>query len=593
MPLEEPPSDNVTQAEAQAIVADLAKKTPETTPAPPPVTEAEPGAAGTPAAGSPVAEKTEISAPADVLNKAVSEANEDTHVGNNSAGEPIYERSNGSRYAVGEQRTSNQGTITPTYESSVHGLDSDRLKVVKPEKDVVEPAEFVEKTSEGKSIFRVKNELTELIKEANAKKVAKEEQRQSEVERKREERFNKQGANEAKAQEIVTGEHPTDVEGLEQAHAMEQRALGSGEAADIAREQLRAKAGNTLAKAENAGVRIVERTRPTVEQRDAGEKNPTPYTSRLSELKKFLMLEKVARQTIKDPAKLEKRLSDLYAEHVTAERALRAGDLEGAAERRLQANENKNARHRPARVKEEIQRSAEDQAELDRLVAEQDEEPTVQPSIRRVATKEEHYEVGPSGVRHSTVDKELAVLADDLHPDNFDTPVRKAQAGFLQQIMRRLRDRVGNTPMQFVADPKIATELNLGKGKFGGFFGAYKESAIRRGESVIRGEVYIDNGLVHTTGGPATILHEVTHAGTQHAIEASPKLRSDIRAIADVATVFTKGNWLANMRLIGTMKKVNARKQVRSAHTSSWLRQSPIRRSAISYRRHRRRGRCW
>jgi hypothetical protein len=408
---------------------------------------------------------------------------------------------------------------------------------IEPAKEEQQPlAALVDTTKEGQKVFR--NQLTELVAEARATEKAKADEqakRQSEADRKREARFNQQGENEAKAESIVTATHPTDAERLQEHHAIEQQALGEGAGANAAREVLKGRAAEMLTTAENSGVRLVERTRPTAEQAAAGETNPTPYTSRLSEVRKFLNLERLARRQFeKDPAKLEKRLRELYEEHIVAERALRAGDLQGAAARRLEANERLNARHKAGRVKEETQRTADEQAELDKLIGEQSDESESRTKKPSRKTKVEHYEI-PRGAaeRVSSVAEEMGQLQREFDPATLTSPKHKAMASLLRHIMGRFSDRVGSTAVRFLADEHLKAEHGVGvdaetgdhvNGKFKFFPGG----VTREGD---RGVIFIDNDLVHTEDGPRVILHEVAHAATNHGIMHNPRLRADLEAV--------------------------------------------------------------
>lgn len=403
---------------------------------------------------------------------------------------------------------------------------------IEPAKEEQPLAALVDTTKEGQKVFR--NQLTELVAEARAGEKAKADEqakRQSEADRKRETRFNQQGENEAKAESIVTATHPTDAEQLQEHHAIEQQALGEGAGANAAREVLKGRAAEMLTTAENSGVRLVERTRPTAEQATAGETNPTPYTSRLSEVRKFLNLERLARRQFeKDPARLEKRLRELYEEHIVAERALRAGDLQEAAARRLEANEKANARFKAGRVKEETQRTADEQAELDKLVREQDGEPEIDESNAvRAPRKVDHYQIPKDAKRRSSdVRTELSQLMREFDPRKL-TGKYKAQATFLHQIMSRIVERVGTTPMHFLAGATDKYEHGLGpEHGVNGLFRFFKGGKTIEGE---RGTILIDNDVVHSSDGPRVILHEVVHAATNHAIEHSPSLRRDLALV--------------------------------------------------------------
>lgn len=479
VPLEEPapepapPAAPVTLAEAQEITANLPKRE-----EPPLKPTSEPVVA------------EEASAPhIDALNEAVAQADEPTS-------EPV---------------------LKPA-------------EATHPEEAPV--AELVDTTKEGKKVFR--NQLTELVAEARAKEAERVEKasgtqsrdeasRAADAERKRQARLKTTQESEAAAEAIIRQSHPTDADELTARHHEEEGAISGGAHAPVARELLRQRAGNMLAAADNQKLRVPERT-PSSRELSPDEKNPTPYLSRLIEVGKFLRLEKIARQVhAKDPAKLEATLSKLYSEHVTAERLIRAGDLNGAAERRLAVNEGRNARHRAGRVKEEVQRTAAEQEELDRLVREQSDE-----SEARVP-KADHYAVtSAEGVRHSTVGAELGKLAEEFHPGAFEKPEHKARAALLQTFVRKIAERVGGTTMHFVADSAKRTELGFRNNGRRGLF-----QFLRSGETVDghRGEIYIDNDVVHDVRGPQVILHEAVHAATTHALRHNERLRGDVNAV--------------------------------------------------------------
>lgn len=365
--------------------------------------------------------------------------------------------------------------------------------------------------------------------------------RAADAERKRQGRVEKSVLpNEEKARQTVEASHPKG-EDLEHRAGMEDVAMspaegGSARAVEHARETLMGAVNRLIAAAENAGVRIPERT---VWSKEMPGKNPTPYTSRLIELKKLDKLVKAA-QRMEDPAARERKLRELFQEHVVTERALRAGDLEGAAERRLAANEARDAKAEIARMKAEQARDAKHDAAnsvKSEEVVERDEAETLPPEeveeqgSRTRKGKADHYHVEDGEVRHSRVEGELDQLIHEF--DQIHDPKSKPHAQLLIQIMRKLKKVAGSTEMHFTSDrSQIPGEMGLPGSTRGGQFNSIIGRALNNGA---RGDIWIDNKHVVGNGvdGPRAIIHEAAHAAMSHVIDAHPTLKRDIKRLVD------------------------------------------------------------
>lgn len=378
-------------------------------------------------------------------------------------------------------------------------------------------------------------------KAAREEAIVKERAKEGEAVARRDRRLrNEIQPNETAAKKIVQDTHPSDAEALTQFHADETAALGGQPTTDRARETLLARARKVVALAEEAGVTIPSRTTWTKEMLAAGNKNPTPYTSRMTELVKFQRLVGIAAR-IPDVIKREAALKKLFADHVSAERALREGDLGEAARRRLEANEKRDARHEAAELKRLLKEQQSDKAR-DRAMEREQEAPPDDDvetlasregsSVRPVST-EEHYKLPPSGVRKSNVRTELGRLVADF--DNVKDPKVAPKARLMQQIMRKLVKVVGDQPINFADDASFFAANPDSPATYEGLFRGYARGALKGGE---RGDIWIRNDLVHTIEGPRIIIHEAVHAATKHAIDHTPSIRADL----EVLLAYVAGN---------------------------------------------------
>jgi hypothetical protein len=374
---------------------------------------------------------------------------------------------------------------------------------------------------------------------ANAAKLREEARLAAQAQAKAEQRQrNKLMPNEERAKDVVTGAQPTDAEDIAAYHNIEQAALGvtGHEATETARTALRVRSANLLAAAENAGVRIPTRTPYTKALREQGVRNPTPYLSRLIEIKKFLALEKRA-SAIPDAAQRRRALDRLYQSHVMTERAMRAGDLDKAAERRLQVNEERDAiaARKKAELEELTRQQQADAADEERNSAEATRDES---DARRRASTSQSNSKGKPAVEHTTAGALLKRLSAAFHPAHMAGTASKARAVLLRHILGKFIERVGNTPVHIVHDEQMRRDLRMNpadpNGR-AGFFHFFNEGATSEGH---RGEIYIDGHVMGTHEEPITIVHEVAHAAVNHAIDHNPRLHAaleEIRQEADAA----------------------------------------------------------
>jgi hypothetical protein len=203
--------------------------------------------------------------------------------------------------------------------------------------DKAAPAKLVSAEAGKPRVFRVENtwaKQQEQERKARQEELATERKNAAEAKRKvvaRKE--NKTTPNENKAREYITGRHPKSVEDITRVGTVESNALKGDEAAQ--REVVQS-AVKLVADAKEAGVEIPQRT-----TRGANT-NPTPYTSHLIETVRFLKAVKDA-ANLKTESKRKAAIADAFTNYITAERALRSGDLQAAAARRIAANEAANA----------------------------------------------------------------------------------------------------------------------------------------------------------------------------------------------------------------------------------------------------------
>ncbi len=380
----------------------------------------------------------------------------------------------------------------------------------------------------------------------------------SKAERARIDRLTKKNLpNEAKAADIVKRFHPEEgTEAAADLQTIENAALGHGGVAGVrnARELLRGRANEIIAAAENAGVRIPRRTMSSKEL-SPEQRNPTPFTSRLIEMRRFDELVKAA-ERITSPSNRETKLQRLYQHFVDADRALRSGDVERAAERRLATNDEHTEAHR----KRELEKLAKEQQED--LIDEhansmQPEDIQAEESDVRVTSngKADHYAVDEArGVRHSTVKDEMQQLINEF--SGVKEPVRGERAQLLTQIMRRIAERAGNTPMHFVHDREMRRTLGMQEGGRRGFF----HFAMQGKVGGHRGDIYIDNDVMHSVDGPHVVLHEAIHAAMNHAIDKVPGLADDLVRIADA----TRDSFTAAGKDAGAQYGLTAKVMLRS-----------------------------
>ena len=203
--------------------------------------------------------------------------------------------------------------------------------------DKVAPAKVVRVLPDGKKVLRVED--TEAKKQEQARKELEEElkiKRKNAAEANRKvvaRKENKTTPNENKAREYITSRPPKDADDLTRVGTVESNALKGDE---VAQREVMQAAAKIVTDAEAAGIEIPQRT-----TRGANT-NPTPYTSHLIETKRFLAAVKKA-AGLKTEAKKKAAIADAFTNYITAERALRSGDLQAAAARRIAANEAANA----------------------------------------------------------------------------------------------------------------------------------------------------------------------------------------------------------------------------------------------------------
>lgn len=363
-------------------------------------------------------------------------------------------------------------------------------------------------------VLRTKESIAEAAAREEAREALRRQEnaRASDAERKRQERAAKVDTSEERARKVIEDSHPAkDSEELGALESLEDAAMApTSPGTENAREQLLGRINSTIAAAENAGVRIPRKTFWSRELQERGERNPTPFTSRLTELKRLVDLLRAARH-IEDPLARDKRVRELFQDHVVIERALRAGDLEEASKRRLATNERLDAWREQSALKAHMQ-SLED-VDVD------DERPAAQETRKG---KADHYKLPEEGVRHSNGHVELDQLIHEFGQIKSGRQAPRAQ--LIVQILKKLKQVAGDTEIHFAN----SEHLPLGMENADGLFLHYPSRTLAEG---VRGDIWIDNRVVDTIDGPRVIIHEMAHAALSHAIEKVPGLKADIQKL--------------------------------------------------------------
>ena len=363
---------------------------------------------------------------------------------------------------------------------------------------------------------------------------------QQAAERRERRQRNEVAPNEERAAEVVKGSHPEDVDTLQTHHAQEDAALGAQPAAAGARRALRDRALAVLARADEAGVTIPLRTTWSKDAAARGEKNPTPYTSRLIELTRFVKAFNIA-ERMPDMAKREAHLKHIVVDHVRAERALRAGDLQAAAAPRLETNRALDESHSKGRAAEleRLKREQADDAHADEEhsvsaeeaayeMADPDEpEQLYHREGRGEKSDAEHYKLPPTGVRRTTVREELTRFKRQFQTLAVGGK-GNATRGLVGKILDKLIEYVGDQKIHVASDEMFGA-MASNDPHTNGVFNFYKRGALQDGQ---RGDIWIRNETLHTADGPHVMLHEVAHAATAHALEANHALRFDVEELA-------------------------------------------------------------
>lgn len=426
----------------------------------------------------------------------------------------------------------------------------DRLAV-----DKAAPAVVARVLPNGKKIYRVQS--TETKKQEQERKAREEElaaERKNAVEAKRKvaaRKKNETTPNETKAREFIQGKYKAaDADSV---NKTEDDALTGDEAA---RRRVIQAANDLVSEAEGdkVGIKIPQRT-----TRGGDNANPTPYTSHLIETKRFLDAVKEA-ATKKDAKKQKEALDTAFVNYIFTERAMRAGNYEAAASRRLNANATRNAtstRTRNANTsKAETARA--DEATTQRELGDDDIfAGTLDDVIARdegtrdrADQQDENYSQRMVGSKRAPTQRQKTTVREQLEPylqryENSDKPLPRLAVA----IIRKVIDRVGDTPIEIMSlDEYNALRLKYGfdvlkedvEGVFGFNHGGLQENGTR-GTIRLFPEMYDD-----LPGGPLRVtLHEAVHAATAHALRNDPKLFNQVNNMMAWVKLKTRGTDLS------------------------------------------------
>ncbi len=380
--------------------------------------------------------------------------------------------------------------------------------VEKPESKA--PTATLVKAEPGKPrVFRTVDPAVEAARKAKTDEETAVMQRDLEASGRRDRRLrNEILPNEKKAEDVIKGSHPEDVEMLQQFHAEEEAALGGKPNTEQARGALLARARKIIALAEDAGVTVPRKTTWTKELREKGEKNPTPYTTRLIELARFERLMTTAAR-IADPAKREDAMRTLVADHVHAERAVRQGDLAKASQPRLDRNAEISAKRRET-------------GEVPVENAE-DEVGTAESRASKFITGDD---VPEGGTKKTTVQELLQPLHDRLGKIRSGKGAEHAR--LMQQIIKKVIEHVGDQEVHLADDNVFFGYHDKVDPETEGIFRGFKRGRLSKGE---RGELWIRKSILDTIEAPRVQIHEAVHAATFHAIEHNRVFREEIEGL--------------------------------------------------------------
>lgn len=352
---------------------------------------------------------------------------------------------------------------------------------------------------------------------------------------------------EKRAEEHVKSRMPTDVDSLVKVGTVDDAAM-KGDAK--ARTEVLSRARETIELAEKAGMKIPQRTTKSTVVKAEGTANPTPYTSHLIETKRFIKrMEDAARDT-KDPARQERKIREAMTDFITTERAMRAGDLEGAAARRLEANAaNEGRRAASERTKaeaDELARLMDDQRadaegkndgdfdDLDSVLQREEG------GRDRAEFADENYSERAKDGSGTSKGKATPKLYPDLRESvrsvftDFKETLRRSnspQATLMMRIMDRVAAVVGDHDIVFTTRAQHnAMRKRLGMDPVSdtveGVF-IYEKAGTRSDGK--RGEIYvIRDNITNDASHMRVPIHETVHAATVHAIHNNPKLYAEL-----------------------------------------------------------------
>jgi len=343
--------------------------------------------------------------------------------------------------------------------------------------------------------------------------------------------------NEEKAERAVHETKP-DREATKHVEDAEAAAMEGGAKAPFAYDFLAERAQAVVDKAEADGV-VIPPSR-TTSSRLVDSKNPTPYLSHLTRLKKYLAMHKAWKE---HPAS-QPRFAENAREHAASERAMRTGDTEGANASRIEKNNEMNKRHREGGVLDETReegntrRADDDEVTLedaDRLTDTRllDGDETLQ-SGNREETDANYYEARHREGHHTeTVADTFARVRDEIDADFNSTPESEANRVLLHQVMEKIEKVAGDTPIHYVNDAQFDRELTGRMSReqataSNGVFTYYSDGLNQQGK---RGTIM----LRHSADPVHVAIHEAAHAATSHALAQDGRLYNDVQSMMDWA----------------------------------------------------------
>ena len=353
----------------------------------------------------------------------------------------------------------------------------------------------------------------------NAKQEVGAVSRGANAERMQKARLEKAKSNEGRAKRIFDESAPKG-DDLKFQDEIEAAVMKDGPKAKAALDRLDEQARIAVEAAEADGVVI---QRQTTSLAAPGDKNLTPHVNRLRSMKRFRELYAKYKTMENAPAKVRARMAErmkrIASDYVQEGKLLREGkDSSGP---RVERNEEITRKHREA--------GAKGSDELEKLAAKDDgvdEQFDVPRGWDRVESDGRPKAQEDTSSRETTAAEMLGEVRKDL--------LKVKAPGFafsthpsgtlLARVIDKLIAKVGDTPVHFMSRAKFAEGMPQ-MPNAGGVFISNRHGITSEGK---RGIVAIPNDMKGHREFPRVAIHEVVHAATTHALNASKDFRDSI-----------------------------------------------------------------